>query len=37
LPLDKVAYPGKVELRILPDNCIRVFKEQELIAELKNY
>jgi hypothetical protein len=37
LPLDKVAYPGKVELRILPDNRIRVFKEQELIAELKNY
>jgi len=36
LPLDKVVYPGKVELRIMPDNRIRVFtKEKELIAELK--
>jgi len=36
LPLDKVIYPGKVELRIMPDNRIRVFnKEKELIAELK--
>jgi len=36
LPLDKVIYPGKVELRIMPDNRIRVFtKERELIAELK--
>jgi len=36
LPQEKVCYPGKVELRILPDNSIRVFsKEQELIAELK--
>lgn len=36
LPLDKVQYPGKVELRILPDETIRVFnKEQELIAELR--
>lgn len=37
LPLDKVAYPGKVELRIMPDQRIKVFnKEKELIAELKN-
>lgn len=37
LPLDKVMYPGKVELRIMPDNRIRVFnKEKELIAELKS-
>lgn len=36
LPLEKVAYPGKVELRITPDNRIKVFtKEKELIAELK--
>lgn len=36
LPLEKVVYPGKVELRIMPDNQIRVFnKEKELIAELK--
>jgi transposase len=36
LPLDKVVYPGKVELRIMPDNRIRVFnKEKELIAELR--
>lgn len=37
LPLEKVCCPGKVELRILPDNRIRVFnKERELIAELKS-
>lgn len=36
LPLEKVVYPGKVELRILPDRRIRVFKEKELIAELKS-
>lgn len=37
LPLDKVMYPGKVELRITPDNRIMVFsKEKELIAELKS-
>lgn len=36
LPLEKVVYPGNVELRIMPDNRIRVFnKEKELIAELK--
>lgn len=36
LPLKKVIYPGKVELRIMPDNGIRVFnKEKELIAELE--
>lgn len=36
LPLEKVIYPGKVELRIMPDNRIKVFsKEKELIAELK--
>lgn len=36
LPLEKVIYPGKIELRIMPDNRIRVFnKEKELIAELK--
>ncbi|MBM3205805.1 transposase family protein [Candidatus Shapirobacteria bacterium] len=33
---ERVCYPGKVELRILPDNRIRVFKEKELVAELKN-
>lgn len=33
---DRVCYPGKVELRILPDNRIRVFKESELVAELKS-
>lgn len=37
LPLDKVIYPSKVELRIMPDNCIKVFnKEKELIAKLKS-
>ncbi len=37
LPLDKYIYPGKVELRVAPDNKIRVFnKEKELIAELVN-
>jgi hypothetical protein len=37
LPLEKVVYPGKVELRIMPDNRIKVFnKEKELIAELKS-
>lgn len=36
LPLDKILYPGKVELRIAPDNWIRVFSpEKELVAELK--
>lgn len=36
LPLEKVCYPGKVELRILPDQRIRVFNQKrELIAELK--
>ena len=36
LPLDKVQYPGKVELRILPDNRIRVFdKDRKLVVELK--
>ncbi len=35
LPLEKVSYPGKVELRILPDNRMRVFREKEMIAELK--
>ncbi|MFZ2969887.1 MAG: hypothetical protein WA063_01950 [Minisyncoccia bacterium] len=36
LPINKVSYPGKVELRIMPDNKIRVLKERKLIAELQN-
>lgn len=37
LPLDKVMYPGKIELRIMPDNKIRVFNpNKQLIAEFKN-
>jgi len=37
LPLDKILYPGKVELRIAPDNWIRVFSpDKKLIAELKS-
>ena len=34
LSSENVCYPGKVELRILPDNKIRVFREKQLIAEL---
>ena len=34
LSSENICYPGKVELRIMPDNKIRVFREKELIAEL---
>lgn len=36
LPLEKVVYPGQVELRILPDNSINVFQENKLITTLAN-
>jgi len=37
LPQDKIIYPGKVELRITPDQKILVFnQEKELIATLKS-
>ena len=36
LPLERALYPGKVELRIMPDNAIKVFdSNQNLIAELQ--